>query len=73
MTIHEFLDELESRRTWYRLERVRDAALMVIVAVPGERWEVEFFPDGSIEVERFRSNGEIGSELTLEQLWPLTE
>jgi hypothetical protein len=72
MTIYEFLDELEGRRITYRLEHIRDA-LMVVVFVPGQRWEVEFFPDGSIEVERFRSNGEIGSEQTLNELWPLTE
>jgi hypothetical protein len=37
---------------------------MVLVTVPGERWEVEFFADGSIEVERFISNGEICGEET---------
>ena len=26
---------------------------MVLLAVPGERWEVEFFADGSVEVEVF--------------------
>lgn len=72
MTIDDFLRRLDASRTSYRLDRVRDA-LMVVVFVPGERWEVEFFPDGSIEVERFRSNGEIGSEQTLDELWPLTE
>ena len=72
MNIFEFLRQLESRRVAYRLRRVRDA-LMVDVSVPGERWEVEFFPDGSIEIERYRSNGEIGSEEWLEDLWPLTE
>ena len=30
---------------------------MATVSVPGERWEVEFFCDGSVEVERFVSNG----------------
>jgi hypothetical protein len=46
---------------------------MVVVAVPGERWEVEFFPDGSIETERYRSDGQIGTEQSLKDLWPLTE
>ena len=26
---------------------------MVAIAVPGERWEVEFFADGHVEVEIF--------------------
>jgi hypothetical protein len=32
-------------------------ALMVSVLVPGERWEIEFFDDGHIEVEKFSSQG----------------
>lgn len=34
------------------------ACVTVHVTVsPGERWEVEFSADGSVEVERFRSEG----------------
>ncbi|WP_309707322.1 hypothetical protein [Armatimonas sp.] len=50
-----FLDDLERTRIYYRLERNRPEAIMVRVDIPGERWEVEFFADGSIEVEVFRS------------------
>ena len=50
-----FLDELERARIYYRLERNRPEAIMVRVDIPGERWEVEFFADGSIEVEVFRA------------------
>jgi len=28
---------------------------MVEIAVPGERWEVEFFEDGTVETEIFRA------------------
>jgi hypothetical protein len=49
--------ELERRRVGYELHMVRPEALMVSVAVPGERWELEFFDDGRIEVERFQSLG----------------
>ncbi len=31
---------------------------MVLIAVPGQRWEVEFFADGHIEIERFLSTQE---------------
>jgi hypothetical protein len=51
-----FLQQLEDANIWYRLEHVRDS-VMVLLAVPGERWEVEFFRDGHIEVERFVSAG----------------
>jgi hypothetical protein len=46
----------------------REDAIMVLVAVPGERWEIEFLGDGSVEVERFIGNGEIYGEETLHEL-----
>jgi hypothetical protein len=62
-----FLGELEEHKICYALASVRDA-IMVQVAVPGQRWEVEFFADGHIEVERFISTGEIGGEERLRTL-----
>jgi hypothetical protein len=41
---------------------------MVIAAIPGERWEIEFLADGSVEVERFMSDGEIHGEELLSEL-----
>ena len=63
-----FLKQLETARLHYTLASHRDDAIMVLVTVPGERWEIEFFGDGSVEVERFRSNGEIGGEESLQEL-----
>ena len=62
-----FLQRLDDAKIWYRLDRVRDA-IMVTVTVPGERWEVEFFEDGLIEVERFVSTGTIENEDMSDQL-----
>jgi hypothetical protein len=42
---------------------------MVLLTVPGERWEIECLGDGSIEVERFISNGEICGEEALYELF----
>lgn len=47
----------------------RDEAIMVQVDMPGERWEVEFFADGEVEVEVFRSNGRIEHEEALDRLF----
>jgi hypothetical protein len=63
-----FVDRLEAAKIWHRLEVVRDA-LMVVAVLPGEHWEVEFFPDGHVEVERFRSNGEIAGPEVLPELF----
>lgn len=62
-----FLVRLQAAKIWYRLEHVRDS-LLVSIAVPGERWEVEFFEDGHVEVERFISAGAIEDEDTLDNL-----
>ena len=57
----DFLDELERHKIYFRLERHRTEAIMVRVDVPGERWEIEFFADGEVEVEVFRSkSGVVG-------------
>jgi hypothetical protein len=56
-TAVEFCRELDRRNITYELRIVRDEALMMSVAVPGERWEIEFFDDGTIELERFISQG----------------
>ena len=63
-----FLKHLEGAHLYYTLASHRDGTIMVLVTVPGERWEIEFFGDGSVEVERFRSNGEIGGEESLHEL-----
>lgn len=55
-----FVRQLEEAGISYRLHTVRDA-VMVVVDVPGERWEVEFFEDGEVEVERFVSQGVDGA------------
>jgi hypothetical protein len=57
-----FLDELESHKIYHRLERNRSEAIMVRVDVPGQRWEVEFFADGTVEIEIFVSENGILSE-----------
>lgn len=64
----EFLNELENRKIYYRLNKVRDS-LMVEIAVPGQRWEVEFFADGSIEIEKFVSEGTLYDKSELEHFF----
>jgi hypothetical protein len=53
----DFLDQLEQRKIYFTLGCSRTEAIMVRIDVPGERWEVEFFADGHVEVEVFRSGG----------------
>lgn len=64
----DFLNKLEEHSIYYRLNKVRDA-ILVEIAVPGARWEVEFLRDGEIEVEKFISNGEICDGSALDALF----
>jgi hypothetical protein len=64
-----FCAALEQRRARYDVLVARPDAVMVALAVPGERWEIEFFTDGRIEVERFVSRG-LRSELQRWRMWP---
>ena len=54
-----FLNDLRKGNIYYRLSQHRDDAIMVEVTVPGERWEVEFLQDGGVDVEVFRSDGQV--------------
>ena len=64
-----FLSDLEQRGISYTLAHNRDQAIMVIAAAPGERWEIEFLDDGSVEVERFISGGQICGQEVLNELF----
>ena len=64
----DFLSDLESREIYYRLNKVSEN-LLVEIAVPGERWEVEFLPDGSIQAEKFVTTGCLRDESALQELF----
>jgi hypothetical protein len=54
-----FVSRLDSDHISYTISVERATAVMVTVVVPGQRWEVEFMTDGSIEVEKFTSDGQL--------------
>lgn len=64
-SVLDFLVALDRAGIFYRLSRPRGEALMVEAAIPGERWEVEFFADGHVEVERFRTVDGVRSDPAL--------
>ena len=68
-TLLRFLGRLDEHHVPYVLATVRPQAIMAQFALPGERWEVEFLADGTVEVERFRSDGTIADEAALEEIW----
>ena len=56
-SLFEFCASLDARNVRYDLAIERDDAVMVRLVVPGQYLEVEFFQDGSIEIEHFESQG----------------
>jgi len=63
-----FLERLSLSSISFSLGYCHEHAIMVFVTVPGERWEVEFFADGEVEVEKFVSGGEIHDALAIDEL-----
>lgn len=64
----DFLGKLDESKIYYKLDKIRDS-ILVEVTVPGQRWEVEFMQDGTVEVEKFVSTGTILGYTELEKLF----
>lgn len=64
----DFLDRLEDSQIYYRINKVNEN-IMIEIAVPGQRIEVEFLRDGTIQVEKFISEGIIRDETALDDIW----
>ncbi|MDQ2687353.1 MAG: hypothetical protein M3Y28_05745 [Armatimonadota bacterium] len=62
---------MEDASIYYELKAptLGNRAVMVNVAVPGERWEVEFMEDGTVQAEVFVSRRGIEAETTLKELF----
>ena len=51
-----FLEKLEDKNIYYKLNKIREDSIMVEVTIPGQRWEIEYntYDNGSnyiIEIE----------------------
>jgi hypothetical protein len=64
----DFLEKLDNKGIDYTLSAAVRTSIMVIVALPGERWEVNYFDDGDIGVEVFKSDGTSYSEEKLSEI-----
>ena len=64
----DFLAKLKEAKIYYKLSDPT-GAIMVEVAVPGERWEIEFHEDGQIGVEVFKSEGGVRDAHAIKDLF----
>ncbi|MEE6452799.1 hypothetical protein RAH41_19730 [Gottfriedia acidiceleris] len=69
LDLNTFLNKLEESNIAYSIQKIRDEAIMVAIRVPGERWEVEFMDDGTVEIEKFISDGDYYDHKELETLF----
>lgn len=68
-TFMDFLEKLEQHNIYYTLDKSREGYIRVDIAVPGERWEVEFSADHEIVVERSKSVGDVEEKEAIEYLF----
>ena len=59
------LNRLDRAHIHYELAHTRPDSVMIDVAVPGWRWEIEFMADGSLDIERYRSVSGVENDSTL--------
>ena len=66
--LYRILAELEAAKIHFTLTRVRDETVMIEAHVPGRHYEIEVFADGQIEVEVYKSTGNIGGQELVDEL-----
>jgi hypothetical protein len=64
---------LREHNLYFELSDCREDAIEVQITVPGERWEVDFLSDGSVDVEIFKSDGHIHERAKLDSLFKKVE
>lgn len=69
--IYTLLQQLDRARIHYTLARFRDDAIMIRATVPGRRYEIEVFSDGTLEVEILGVEGHIGGQELVNELGQL--
>ena len=67
--IFQVMNQLKKAGIYFEVKNFRDDYLMFYISVPGQRWEVEILSNGSVEVEIFKSDGEIYDDKILEELF----
>ncbi|MEX2212818.1 MAG: hypothetical protein WD768_01735 [Phycisphaeraceae bacterium] len=68
-SLYLLLDRLARAKIHHVIRHDREGAVSIDVTVPGERWEIDVLEDGSVEVEVFKSDGEIHPQSKLKDLF----
>jgi hypothetical protein len=65
----DLISKLRAAKIHFTITSVRNDAIILYVAVPGERWEIELMQSGAMEIEKFKSDGTIQNESALTDLF----
>ncbi|QDT36228.1 hypothetical protein [Stratiformator vulcanicus] len=66
--VHDLTTELSAAGIHFTLRHSEENVVSIDCAVPGQRWEIGIHADGRVEVEIFKSDGELHDEETLKSL-----
>ncbi len=66
-TLQSIFGTLEEAAIDFTVARNRDDAVSIHAVVPGERWEIDVLDDGTVDFERFVSDGEVLDDRALKQ------
>ena len=66
-TLQSLFRSLEAAAIHYTVSRDRDDAVSIHAVVPGERWEIDILDDGTVDFERFVSDGEMLDDRALKE------
>lgn len=70
--LFELLKALDKDKMYYGLRRSKkDETMLIEVVVPGERWQIEYFIDGSIKIQKYISDGDLLCEDESSNLYKL--
>ncbi|HDR7951344.1 TPA: hypothetical protein QCY38_005132 [Bacillus toyonensis] len=63
------LNKLVENSIFYKRNKVENEGIMVEVAVPGQRWEIEILEDGTVDIEKFISDKDMYDVNEMETLF----
>jgi len=66
--LYQILAKLDAAKIYYTLDKTRDETVMILAQVPGRHYEIEVSTDGQIEVEVYKSAGDIGGQELVDEL-----
>ena len=66
----EILAKLEEKNIYYKLDMVstKHDRILIEIAIPGERWEIEIDHESNVFIEKFFSDGTIYPEDELDKM-----